>query len=184
MTRRFRIYISVIILSNVFTGCGATENTLPPIEGLYRTTQHLVNDSNCVIEGAAHDLQSLNGATVWHDEYFRISRSAFTDRWELEWCADENGNECRFSLFSVERGSEEWFYENAQAGGQSGFDCENRRETFSAFKEPEGGIRLEYRIFLQALPEADLQCNLAAAQSLEGNQYCAGYEVIKGEPVN
>mgnify|MGYP001221848472 CR=1 FL=1 len=183
MTPCSRFLIGAFIFSNALAACGTAENALAPIEGLYRTTNHLVNDSNCAVDGVAHDTQMLNGATVWHDDYFRIFRSTFTERWELEWCADQDGKECRFSLFSVEGGSEDWFYENAQAGGQSGFDCENRRETFSAFKEPEGAIRLEYRIYVKAFPEGDPQCKLSAAQSLEGNQYCAGYEVITGEPV-
>ena len=176
--------LSLTALLAVSCGGGDEAVELPPIGGVYQTTQHLVNPTDCSQDGSDHASTPLRGAPVSHDEFFKVEFSAMSDRWELEWCPDSSGSGCSFSLFSVEQTSGGWFKENAQAGGQSGFDCENTRQTYTALLNDDGTLRLEYRIYIQALPEGDPQCNLAAAQALEADVHCAGFEVIEGRLVS
>ncbi|HIA04602.1 MAG TPA: hypothetical protein EYN66_22345 [Myxococcales bacterium] len=170
----------------MFVACGAAgddSSSLQAIGGIYKTGLHLVNSDNCSDDGTNYADNPMNGAVVWHDAYFKMKEGFMENEWELEWCPDATGNGCSFSLFSVRRSSQGWYKENVQSGGQSGFDCTNSKRTQSAALLDDGHLRLEYRIFSQNVPEGSSECNLDAAKALEGNEYCGGYEVIVGSPV-
>jgi hypothetical protein len=173
----------------IFGACGGdgdSSSSLEPIKGIYKTDSHLVNPDNCSQDGTDYADTPMRGAIVWHDAYFRLVDGFMvevTGDLDLEWCPDATGNGCSFSLWSVEESSRGWYREHVQAGGQAGFDCENLKTTYTATLLVDGRLRLEHRVFEQEVPEGSSDCNLSAAEALEGEEYCDGYEVIVGSPV-